>query len=600
MLKHLVAPLALVLSLGACATDSQTALRPAAAPSETTRYERGIVSAADPRAAEAGAAMLRKGGSATDAAIAVMLALTVVEPQSSGLGGGGFYLHTTPDGHIDTIDGRETAPAAATPGRFLTPDGKPMEFRSAVETGLSIGVPGSLRLAELAMKRDGKLPWAEVFQPAIRLARDGFTITPRLHDALGYAKSTAGRTPEGLALFYGPDGNPLPVGTVVRNPALADTLQQMADKGPDWLYSGQNAAELAAKVAADTPSDGKMTAADIAGYQAKDRAPVCGTYRAYRVCGMGPPSSGATTVLAILGELEPFDLSRLGPQSPTFWHLFAEAQRLAYADRERFLADPDFVSVPVDKLVDHAYLLRRGALIDPGKTMAHAMPGLPLPPPDGAEPDEHGTSHFVTVDRWGNAVSYTSTIESSFGSGNMFRGFYLNNELTDFSFVPQEDCSARVGGGTDARMGDIAEGKLEMAVGSDCRPVANRVQGGKRPRSSMSPTLVFAPDGKLLMVVGAAGGATIPVQTTRAIIGVVDFHLPVDQALALPMLFSPGDTIAIEPGTSLVAMIPALKQLGHSDIVVRALPLKTNAALLTSDGWSGAGDPRSEGVAITE
>ncbi|WP_095012383.1 gamma-glutamyltransferase [Tsuneonella mangrovi] len=599
MFKRFVTSLAIPLTLGACATAPYPEIR-AVQTTNATPYTRGIVSAADPRAAAAGVEMLRKGGSATDAAIAIMLSLTVVEPQSSGLGGGGFYVHTDPNGNLDTIDGREKAPAAATPNRFLKPDGEPMDFRTAVESGLSIGVPGSLRVAEEAMRKHGKLPWATVLEPAIRLARDGFQITPRLYSTLLESKSTAGRTPEGLALFYQADGTPKPIGTLVRNPALAETLQQIALHGADWLYTGQNAEDLARTIANDTPSDGKMTAADIESYKVADRPAVCGTYRAYRVCGMAPPSSGATTVLAILGELEPFDLAKLGPKSPTFWHLFAEAQRLAYADRERFLADPDFVPVPVKELTDHAYLLKRGALISPTSTMTDVEPGLPLPPPAGKGPAEHGTSHFVVVDKWGDAVSYTSTIESSFGSGDMFRGFYLNNELTDFSFVPQESCADRKGGGSEARMGDIADGKLEMAVGHDCRPVANRVEGGKRPRSSMSPTLVFSPDGKLLMAVGAAGGATIPVQTTRAIIGVIDFHLPVDQALALPMLFSPGGQVAIEPNTWLAGYVPELEALGHKDVKVRQLPLKANAALLTAQGWTGAGDPRSEGVAILQ
>jgi gamma-glutamyltranspeptidase/glutathione hydrolase len=594
-------PLALPLALGACATvPAETVATATPPPATQTRYEHGIVSAADPRAAQAGIDMLRKGGSATDAAIAVMLALTVVEPQSSGIGGGGFYLHTDPNGTVDTVDGREKAPMAATPTRFIGPDGKPMDFRTAVESGLSIGVPGSLRLAEDAMKRDGKLAWADVFQPAIRLARNGFEITPRLYNSLKSAKSTGARTKTGLALFYDAAGNPKPVGTVVKNPELADTLEQIATHGASWLYTGQTAAALAKTIADDTPSDGKMTAADIESYRAADRAPVCGTYRTYKICGMGPPSSGATTVIAMLDQLERFDLSALGPNSPTFWHLFAESQRLAYADRERFLADPDFFPVPVKALTDHAYLTKRGALISRTSTMAKVEPGLPLPPPDGQEPDEHGTSHFVTVDKWGNAVSYTSTIESVFGSGNMFGGFYLNNELTDFSMTPRENCGDRADGSSKARMDDIADGKLEMAVGTDCRPVANRVQGGKRPRSSMAPTLVFSPDGKLLMAVGAAGGATIPVQTTRAIIGVIDFRLPIDKALALPVLFSPGDIVAIEPDTSLVAMIPELKRLGHKQVTVRPLPLKANAALLTANGWTGAGDPRSEGVAIVE
>ena len=319
-----------------------------------------------------------------------------------------------------------------------------------------------------------------------------------------------------------------------------------------------------------------MTVADVTAYQAKERRQVCGDYRSYRICGMGPPSSGATTVYAILKQLERFDLGALGPRSTTFWHLFADSQRLAYADRERYLADADFVSVPVAGLTDPAYLAARGALISGSAALTTVAPGTPagvaLAPPDGLEPVESGTSHFVAVDGEGNAVSYTSTIEGSFGSGIMVGGYYLNNELTDFSFVPEEDG----------------------------RPVANRVEGGKRPRSSMAPTLVYDPQGRLFMAVGAAGGATIPVQVARALIGVIDFGLPLDEALALPVLFSPGDAVAVEQGTFLEAMIPELQALGHAQVSARGLPLKTNAALRTAAGWIGAADPRSEGAAVSE
>jgi gamma-glutamyltranspeptidase/glutathione hydrolase len=291
---------------------------------------------------------------------------------------------------------------------------------------------------------------------------------------------------------------------------------------------------------------------------------------------MGPPSSGATTVYAILKQLERFDLHALGKDSPTFWHLFAESQRLAFADRERWLADDDFVSVPAAALMDPAYLAARSALIDPAHTLATVAAGTPhglaLAPPDGDEPEEYGTSHFVAVDRTGNAVTYTSTVEGSYGSGIMVGGYYLNNELTDFSFSPATDAG----------------------------PVANRVEGGKRPRSSMAPTLVYDAQGTLVMAVGAAGGSTIPVQVARALIGVLDFGLPLDQAIALPMLFAPGDALAIEQGSALEAMIPQLQALGHAQVAPRGLPLKTNGALRTPAGWLGAADPRSEGVAIGE
>ena len=537
----------------------------------------GLVSAADPRAAEAGAAMLRQGGTSVDAAIATMLALNVVEPQSSGIGGGGFMLRGDAQGHVVTFDGRETAPSGADPQWFLDANGKPLPFMTAVISGRSVGVPGNLRLAEEAHERFGKLPWATLFEPAIKLARDGWVLSERGRDFLVDAKNRAAHQPEGLALFYGADGQPLPAGTLLRNPALADTLAQVAARGPGWFYAGDNAKEIAREVAAETPRGGAMTPENVAAYQAKVRPEVCGEYRTYRICGMGPPSSGATTVYAILKQLERFDLHALGTKSPTFWHLFAESQRLAYADRERYLGDTDFVSVPVKGLTDSAYLAARGNLISPDSTMPAVAAGTPqgiaLAPPDGDEPDEHGTSHFVAVDDAGNAVSYTSTVEGSFGSGIMVGGYYLNNELTDFSFAP---------------------------AGPDGRPVANRVEGGKRPRSSMAPTLVYDKHGRLFMVVGAAGGATIPAQVARALIGVIDFGLPVDQALALPVLFAPGDALAVEQGSYLEAMIPLLQALGHAQVSARALPLKANAAVHTATGWVGAADPRSEGAVARE
>ena len=561
------------LALGACATVPAPSETPIpASPTES----RGVVSAADPRAAEAGAEMLRRGGSATDAAIATMLALTVVEPQSSGIGGGGFLLHHAANGAIETLDGREAAPAAATPDWFLGEDGLPRPFMEAVLSGLSVGVPGNVRLAAEAHERHGKLPWAELFTPAIALARDGFVISERFREFLERARNRAGADAEGQGLFYDEMGEPLPAGTRVRNPALAETLRQIAERGPDWFYSGENATAIAVRVAAETPHPAGMTVADIAGYQVKERPELCGPYREYRICGMGPPSSGATTVYAILKQLEPFDLGALGADSPTFWHVFAESQRLAYADRERYLADADFVSVPAAGLMEPDYLTARGALIDPAQTLSAVAAGLPgglaLAPPDGDEPAENGTSHFVAVDSEGNAVSYTSTIEGSFGSGIVVGGYYLNNELTDFSFSP------------------TVEG----------RPVVNRVEGGKRPRSSMAPTLVYDAEGELVIAVGAAGGSTIPVQVARALIGAIDFGLPLGEAIALPVLFSPGDTVTVEQGSALEAMIPQLRALGHEQIGARGLPLKTNGAELTADGWVGDADPRSEGAAVSE
>ena len=562
------------LALAGCAAATKTASAP---PPKTQLFAKGMVSAADPRAAAAGTVILAQGGSATDAAIATMLALTVVEPQSSGIGGGGLYVETDARGEVETIDGREKAPAAAGPKWFFK-DGKVMSFGEAVPGGPSVGVPGNIALAAKAHAAHGRLPWAALFAPAIMLARGGFAVTPRFYGALKSSSATAAFTPEGRALFYGADGLPLPVGTLIRNPALAATLEMIAGQGPKSFYSGGNGKAIVARVTTAPRNPAPMTTSDIAAYQAKDRAPVCAKYRAYRVCGMGPPSSGATTVLATLGQLERFDLHALGANSPTAWHLIAESERLAYADRARYSADADFVTVPAIGMVDPAYLARRSALIDPAKTMASVSAGTPpgaenLSRADAPFAPEYGTSHIAVVDRQGNAVTYTSTIESPFGSGLMVGGYFLNNELTDFDMQPE----------LNGRM------------------VANRVEGGKRPRSSMSPTLVFGPDGKLVLVVGAAGGVTIPAQVIRAVIGVLDWGLTPQQALALPVIFAPGiDTVFVEQGSSLEAMIPALKALGHTDVLPRGLPLKANAIQISGDTLLGGADPRSEGVALSE
>ena len=570
-------PIALLLAplvLAGCTAATRTASAP---PPATQLFAHGMVSAADPRAAAAGTAMLARGGNATDAAIATMLALTVVEPQSSGIGGGGFYVATNARGEVDTIDGREKAPAAAGPKWFFK-DGKVMSFPDAVPGGTSVGVPGNIALAAKAHAAHGRLPWDALFAPAIKLAREGFAVTPRLNGMLKLSKNTAAFTPEGRALYFGADGQPLPVGTVIRNPELAGTFDMLASQGAKSFYSGGNAKAIVARVTTAPRNPEPMTTSDVAAYQAKDRTPVCAAYRQYKVCGMGPPSSGATTVLATLGQLERFDLRALGQTSPTSWHLIAESERLAYADRGRYTADADFVTVPVAGMIDRAYLAKRSALIDPTKTMPSVSAGVPpgaegLSRADAPLALEYGTSHIAVVDREGNAVTYTSTIESSFGSGLMVRGYFLNNELTDFDMQPE-----------------IA-GRL----------VANRVEGGKRPRSSMSPTLVFGSDGRLVLVVGAAGGATIPAQVIRTIIGVLDWNLTPQQALALPVIFAPGiDTVFVEQGSSLEAMIPALRALGHADIQPRGLPLKGNAIQISGGSLLGGADPRSEGVALSE
>ena len=561
MNRFLVLPLA-TLALSAC-TTFQTSTEPAPFV--------GAVSSADPRAQAAGADILRKGGSATDAAIAVMLALTVVEPQSSGIGGGGFLVRGEAAGAVTTYDGRETAPSGATPTWFLGANGEVPPFRESVRSGLSVGVPGNIALAAKAHGEHGRLSWAALFGPAIKLAREGFQINPRMHDALGRSRLTGGHSEAAKALFYGADGEPLPVGTLVRNEELARSFEAIAAEGAAAFYTGENALALATTVAADTPKPGAMTYDDIAGYEAKERGAVCSLYREYRICSMGPPTSGGVAVQQILGQLERFDLAALGAENPVTWHLFLEAQRLAYADRELYLADSDFVTVPVAGLLEKSYLAERSALISEDKSMTEVTAGQPRGAPmalvDGDEPVEHGTSHLAVVDGTGTMVSYTSTIESAFGSGLMVGGYYLNNELTDFSRSPE----------VDGRM------------------VANRVEGGKRPRSSMSPTVVYDPQGRPFFVVGAAGGSTIPVTTARAIVGAIDFGLSAEESLRLPFLMAFGESVLLEEGTWLEAQAAQFRALGHEELVIRQAPIKGGALLRVGNRWESARDPRLEG-----
>ena len=561
MTRFAVLPLA-ALALSACVTSPAT-IQPAP-------YV-GAVSAADPRAQAAGEKILQSGGNATDAAIAVMLALTVVEPQSSGIGGGGFLVRGEADGDVTTYDGRETAPSGATPTWFLDVMGEMPPFRESVRSGLSVGVPGNIALAAKAHSEHGRLPWAELFAPAIELARDGFRINPRMHAALDRSRSTGGHSDMAKSLFYGADGEPLPVGTLVRNEDLARSLQEIAEGGAEAFYTGGNALEIATTVAADTPKPGAMTYHDIAGYEAKERPAVCSSYRDYRICSMGPPTSGGVAVQQILGQLERFDLAALGVENPVTWHLFLESQRLAYADRELYLADSDFVTVPTAGLLERSYLADRSALISESSSLASVEAGRPRGAPmaqaDGDEPVEQGTSHIAVADNAGTMVSYTSTIESAFGSGLMVGGYYLNNELTDFSRTPE------------------MEGRV----------VANRVEGGKRPRSSMSPTVVYDPQGKPFLVVGAAGGSTIPVTTARSIIGAIDFDLSAEEALRLPFLMAFGDSVLLEEGTWLEERAEAFRALGHKDLVIRAAPVKGGALRRNGDEWASARDPRLEG-----
>ena len=536
-------------------------------------HAQGMVSAADPRAAAAGVEILREGGSATDAAIATMLALNVVEPQSSGIGGGSFLvLYDAKTRATTTVDGRETAPMAADDHWFYDAAGKPLSHFAAVPGGRSVGVPGALRAMALAHRKSGKLAWAKLFAPAIRLARDGFDVSPRLNNSL--TQFTGHVDPAYRAKFFGSDGKPLPAGTRVRNAEQAALLERIASQGPDSFYVGPQAAKIVAAVNGAARNPSKMTAGDLASYDAKERPVLCGHYRGYKVCSMGPPSSGGVTVLMILAQLERFDMAKLGKDSPAAWHLFAESSRLAYADRDLYLGDPDFVTVPLKGLLDRGYMARRSALIDPAKTMASVSAGTPPGAPKRVPAkvqEVAGTTDLAVSDAAGNVVEVTTTVEGPFGSGLTVDGTILNNQLTDFDIVPVKD------------------GYL----------VANRVEGGKRPRSSMAPTIVFGPDGKVRLAVGAAGGSTIIAQVAKAIIGVIDWKLSAQDAIGLGLLYAPGKTAIAEQGTQLDAMLPALRALGE-DVRPAPLGLKANAIERVAGRWVGAADPRSEGVAMDQ
>ena len=532
----------------------------------------GIVSAADQRAAAAGVEILRKGGTATDAAIATMLALNVVEPQSAGIGGGAFFVQYDAKGkRITTVDGREAAPMAADPHWFYA-DGKPLGIRDAVPGGRSVGVPGTLRAMKKAHERGGKLPWATLFEPAIRLARDGFTVSPRLNNALNRYGS---HVDAGVhAIFYGPDGKPFATGATVRNPQQAALLERVAKFGPDSFYVGPQAQKLVNTVnnAARNPS--KMTVGDLAAYEAKDRPVLCSTYRSYRICSMAPPSSGGIAVQMILKQLERFDMARLGKDSPVAWHLFAESSRLAYADRNMYTGDPDYVQIPLKGMLDPNYIASRSALISPDRSMETIAAGTPPGAPKRVKApvsEVAGTTSLSVADEAGNVAQVTTTIEGAFGSGLSVDGTLLNNELTDFDIVPED------------------EGYL----------AANRVEGGKRPRSSMAPTIVYAPNGEVRLAVGAAGGPTIIAQVAKAIIGVIDWKLSAQDAIAMGLVYAPGPVATVEKGTELDAMIPALEALGEK---VRSAPLglKANAIERVGGRWQGAADPRSEGVAMDQ
>jgi gamma-glutamyltranspeptidase/glutathione hydrolase len=562
------------LFLAACSSGPSTRPEIAAKSPAETFAKHQIVTAAHPLAVEAGRQILRDGGSAVDAAIAVQAVLTLVEPQSSGIGGGGFLVHYDDRAKLlESYDGRETAPASATPDMFLGPDGAPLEFYDAVVGGLSVGVPGALRMLELAHKEHGRLPWARLFAPAIKLAEDGFPVSPRLAQSIA-EDAYLGKMPDASRYFYDADGKPLAAGTRLRNPALAAVLRAIAAGGADAFYTGKIAQDIVTTVNQAKPRAGGMTLADLAGYRAEKRAVPCGTYRVYKVCGMGPPSSGGITVLQILGLLRRFDMGSEEPLSVAAAHRFAEASRLAYADRDRYLADPDFVKMPLSGMIDPGYLAERSQLISDDHASPKAQPGHP--PGDatiGASQNQFepvSTSHMVIVDRDGNIVTFTTTVENAFGSRLMADGFILNNQLTDFSFRPM----------------------------IDGRPVANRVAAGKRPRSSMAPVIVFdRATGVPVYALGSPGGANIIDYVAEALVALLDWKLTPAEAAALPHVINRNGPTLLEEGRGLESVGAALTAMGDT---VKFQPIDSglNIVALGENGMVGASDPRREGVAL--
>lgn len=532
-----------------------------------------MVSAANPHATQAGYDVLKRGGNAIDAMVATQLMLGLVEPQSSGLGGGAFLVYyDAQTDRLTTFDGRETAPMSATPRLFQNEAGEKLKFWDAVVGGLSVGTPGTVKLMFETHKLHGSLSWSSLVQPAIDLAEKGFPVSERLNQLITNDVERLSVHPDTKAYFLNDDGQPLSVGYILKNQAYADTLKAIASDGADAFYKGPIAEAIVDKIK-NASNPGVMALADLENYVIKERDPVCVTYRAHDVCGMGPPSSGALTVGQILGILQPFDLAELGPTNVESWRLIGDASRLAFADRGRYMADSDYVPLPTEGLVDRAYLTQRASLLNGDKALESVSAGEPewdhsLLFADDESIEFKSTSHFSIVDAQGNAVSITTTIENGFGSRLMSGGFLLNNELTDFSFATHKDGV----------------------------PIANRVEPGKRPRSSMSPTIVMK-EGKPYMVVGSPGGSRIIGYVAQTIIAHLDWNMDIQAAINMPHAVNRFGTYDLEEGTGSEKLQAELEAIGF-EVKVRSLTSGLHGIIIDDGKLMGGADPRREGVVL--
>jgi gamma-glutamyltranspeptidase/glutathione hydrolase len=571
----LIAPFALFAQEAADAVQPETTIslnsKAAGTPVEAQDW---MIVAANPLASQAGAKVLRRGGTAADAMIAVQTVLGLVEPQSSGLGGGAFLVwYDAESGALTTLDGRETAPADATPRLFQDENGEPLKFWDAVVGGRSVGVPGTPALMERAHQKWGNQKWDTLFEDGIALAAGGFKVSERLAGMIARDSNRLVRFGDSSAYFY-PAGVPLKEGKILRNPDYAETLRDLAKNRTMNFYNGDIAREIVRTVRNTSGNPGVLSMADMRGYEVKERASVCAAYRAHEVCGMGPPSSGALTVGQILGMLDGYDLAALGAENPQSWRLIGDASRLAFADRWRYMADSDFVPVPVKGLVDPEYLAQRAEALDGGPALETVSAGMPafdhaMLWADDESIELPSTSHISIVDSYGNALSMTTTIENAFGSRLMVRGFLLNNELTDFSFRTHK------------------EGV----------PIANAVAPGKRPRSSMAPTIVLK-DGRPVLVVGSPGGSRIIGYVAKTIVAHLDWGMDVQQAVSLGHAVNRFGTYDLEAGSAMEAMAPELEALGYK-VKIRDLNSGINAISI-GDSLLGGADPRREGVALGE